>query len=78
MQTEPTRMQFATIWKYCGQPQFQSTTKEVLYFVILLLGYQIGDVESIDFPNNGQHEIFGSRFVASPFGEHHLAIRSIS
>jgi hypothetical protein len=78
MQTEPIRMRFATIWKYCGQQQFRNTTKEVLYFVIVLLGYQIGDVESINSPNSGQHEIFGSRFVVSPFEEHYLAIGSIS
>jgi hypothetical protein len=76
MQTEPMRMRSATIWKYCGQPQFQNPTKEVLYFV--LLNYQIGDVESIDSPNSGQHEILGSRFVASRFEEHHLTIGPIS
>jgi hypothetical protein len=32
----------------------------------------------ISHPNSGQHEIFGSRFVASPFEEYHLAIHSIS
>jgi hypothetical protein len=61
-----------------GQPQFHNTTQEVLYFVIVLLSYQIGDMESINFPNGDQHENFGSRFVASPFEEHHLAIHSIS
>jgi hypothetical protein len=78
VQTRPVRRRFTTIWKYCGQPQFQNTTKEVLYFVIVLLNYQIADVESIDSPNNGQHEIFGFRFVASAFEENDLAIRSIS
>jgi hypothetical protein len=56
----------------------KKTTKEVLHFAIVLFSHQIGDMESIDFPNSGQHERFVSRFVASPFEEHHLAIRSIS
>jgi hypothetical protein len=72
MQTEPMRMRFAIIWKYYGRPQFQNTTKEVLYFEIVLFSYQIGDLESIDSSNSGQHEIFGSRFVDSPFEEHDI------
>jgi hypothetical protein len=40
--------------------------------------HQIDDVESIDSPNDGQHELFGSRFVVSHFEGLHLAIRSIS
>jgi hypothetical protein len=54
MQTEPTRMRFATVWKYCEQLEFQNRTKEVLYFAVVLFGHQIGDVESIDSLNSGQ------------------------
>jgi hypothetical protein len=48
-------MRFATVWKYCEQQWFQNVTKEVLRLVTVLLSHQIGDVESIDAPNNSQH-----------------------
>jgi hypothetical protein len=35
-------------------------TKEVLAIVTVLLSHQIDDIESIDSPNNGQHECLGS------------------
>jgi hypothetical protein len=33
--------------------------RQVLYIVTMLLSHQIDYVESIDFPNNGQHEFLG-------------------
>jgi hypothetical protein len=52
-------MWFATTWEYCKLQWFQNMTKEVLSIVTVLLGHQINDVESIDSPNNSQHEILG-------------------
>jgi hypothetical protein len=49
-------MRFATVWKYREQQWFQNMTKKVLCVVIVLLSHQINDMESIDSPNNGQHE----------------------
>jgi hypothetical protein len=60
MQTSPTRMRFVTVWKYCEQQWFQNITKGVLCVVIVVLSHQINDEESIDSPNNGQHEVLGS------------------
>jgi hypothetical protein len=59
VQTSPSEMRFATIWKYCKQQWFQNMTKEVLGVVTVLLSHQTDDRESIDSPNNGQHELFG-------------------
>jgi hypothetical protein len=52
-------MRFATVWKYCEQQWFQNMLKEILYVVTVLLSHQIDDVEFIDSPNNGQHELLG-------------------
>jgi hypothetical protein len=59
VQTSPTRMPFATVWRYSEQPWFQNMTKEVLCVVTVLLNHQIDDVESINSPNSGQHELLG-------------------
>jgi hypothetical protein len=65
VQNQPTRMRFATVWKYSEQQWLQNMTKEVLCVVMtkevlcavfVLPSHQIDDVESIDSPNNGQHE----------------------
>jgi hypothetical protein len=55
MQTWPTRMRFTTVLKYCEQQWCQNMTEEVPCVVAVLLSSQIDDVESIDYPNNGQH-----------------------
>jgi hypothetical protein len=52
-------MRFAPVRKYYEQQRFQNTTKEILCVVTVLLSYQINDVESIDSPDNGQHEFLG-------------------
>jgi hypothetical protein len=51
------RTPFETVWKYCEQQWFQNITKELLSVVTVLLNHQIDDVESIDSPNNSQHEL---------------------
>jgi hypothetical protein len=57
VQTQPTRMRFATVWKYC-EPEFQNVTEEVLCAGTMLLSHQIGDVEFIDSPNKDRHELW--------------------
>jgi hypothetical protein len=49
-------MRFATVWKYWEQQWFQHMINEVLCVVTVLLNHQIDDMESIDSPNDGQHE----------------------
>jgi fumarate reductase subunit C len=46
-QTQPTRMRFATVWKYYEQQWLQNMAKEVLCIVAVLLSHQIDDVDSI-------------------------------
>jgi hypothetical protein len=45
-------------WKYCEHHWFQNITKEVLCVVTVLISHQINEVESIDSPNNDQHEFW--------------------
>jgi hypothetical protein len=52
-------MRFATVWKYSEQQWFQNMAQKVLCVVTALLRYQIDDMESIDSPNNRQHEFLG-------------------
>jgi hypothetical protein len=59
VQIWPTKTRFATVCKYCEQQWFLNLTKKVLCVVTALFSHQIDDVESIDFPNNGQHEPLG-------------------
>jgi hypothetical protein len=59
VQISAMRMRFAIVWKYCDQQRFQNMAKEVLYGVIVLLSRQFDDLESIDSPNDGQHELLG-------------------
>jgi hypothetical protein len=56
VQTQLTRMRFATVWKYCEQQWFQNMTMEVRAVITVLLSSQVHDVESINSPNNVQHE----------------------
>jgi hypothetical protein len=56
-------MRFAAVWKYYGQQWFQNMIKQVLYVVTVLLSRQIDDMESIDSPNNGQHEFLRPDFL---------------
>jgi hypothetical protein len=63
VQTQRTRMRFATVWKYCQQQWFQNMTKEVLCVVTVLLSHQIDDVESTDSLNNDEHEFLGPNLL---------------
>jgi hypothetical protein len=56
-------MRFVTVWKYCEQQWFQNMAKKVLCIVTVLLSHQTNDVESINFPNDAQHESLAPDFL---------------
>jgi hypothetical protein len=68
VQTQPTRMRFAIVWKDCEQQWFQKMTRKALRVATMLLSHQINEVESTDSPNNDQHEFLGPDSVLHLLG----------